>query len=172
MATTTPNLTTAEQVREVIAASIEQTEPQFTILRVLREKYNGKRYDKRVEKALEEATGVDLLTVKHYGWTEIQWRSGADNCFHCGIIIARCEKNVVIDADYIERENPSYFSAAVERNEKRYALLDSESACERLTTLVNDYLEAEAKLLAAYEYGAPFHVVSYSIRKKLLGEKC
>ena len=135
---------TVEKLKDYIRSKMESTEPQRTILRVMRERFTGKRFDKRVLAALREATGIQLRDVRHYGWTEIAW-GPYGNAYT--IMIARAEKNVYINPDWIEKENGRYYGALDERNARRQKSLNDEDGLSRLAEITNLF-NTKAKELA------------------------
>jgi molybdopterin converting factor small subunit len=137
---------TVVNLREIIAQEMEPTEPQDTILRVLKEEFEGKRLTVKVEERLRRATGDEIRILKHHGWTDLvseRYWANQGNKGGCCLMVARSETNVIIDTEWMERENARYFSALRERNARRQLLLSRPDLIDFAEHLIQQYLDAK-----------------------------
>jgi hypothetical protein len=174
-------------VIDLIAAIENQrkpTEPQRTILRVLKERFEGKMLTKRVIEALREATGDDSIRdIRQYGHTEIEWGNyrygGSSKAANAGMLsIARCEKNVYINTSEIRDMNHFYFEGTDFVNAQIDRILSMPEAVSDLASDIEAYRVAKAILDAARKQitaqcvqDAPFGMLHYEIDKLIDGEE-
>jgi len=142
---------TTEDLQAIMQGHTEDTDTPNKILAALR--YNdGKQLTKTTVKKMIEATGIeDLRIVKQFGMTNLGWgqsRGGLTTTAH-ELLIAHREKNVVIDADWIEENNACFFRAARERNADRAMLLSDPSKLDEMAAAINEWRAACRRLKAA-----------------------
>ncbi len=137
------------KLRELIESRMEPTEPQNSILALLKAR-EGKRIDKRLIAMLNTAVpGHDIRLSLQYGMAKIAW--GGWGLYDSGdvggaLFLSGGTKNLCVNtADILER-NCAYFSALVERNEKRRAALNSAYDLRILEEAINAYIQARDRL--------------------------
>jgi hypothetical protein len=131
-------------IQEIIESRIESNEPQDTILAYLKEN-DGKKLTVRDAKKLSELTGQEIHIDKRFDMTHIEWGTYQQRRVTGGssLLVAYSEKNVVIDANWIEEKNPAYFSAKDERNEKRQEMLAQPEKMAELQIKIGEYKAAK-----------------------------
>jgi hypothetical protein len=168
----------------ILCGLIRPTEPQATMLRVLRERFQGKLLSKRVLDALKEATGDDTITdrrqygMTHLEWGNYHWAKDNDPRPKGSLLLAHTVKSVYIDADDIVKRNPCYFEDAAENNAQIEDLLQHSDVIRDLERQIESYHalkvqldELKGRILLRTAHGGTFGVLRYEIDKILDGEK-
>jgi hypothetical protein len=141
------SIMTVEEVRKIIEEGREDNTIPKKIVEVLKP-YNGKKFTVRHEKELQEKVGPLVRLMKKYGWSELNWGNGSSEC--ASIMLARTEKFVEIDTDWILKENARWFSALDGRNARRDELLSDPRILQKAADIVNDYRQARRELEAFF----------------------
>lgn len=142
-----------------IKAEIEGEREDNTLVKAIIEAlrpHNGKKLTVRHEAELKKVDS-EARIVKKYGWTALSWSGGYD------LMLSRTEKNVVIDTDWIVKENARCFSALEKRNAFRDELLRNDELLERTAKAITAYQEAarELKELLTHEnFDSSVHVLN------------
>jgi len=111
-----------DKVRNAVEDSLQPTELTDTIMRVLEEN-NGKRFDKRIMDKLKAALPPlrYFYVTKSLGWTQLHFGDEWEKTRF--ITISRQNKNVVIDCDFIRKENLGHFQGKHDNNAEKLAYL-------------------------------------------------
>jgi hypothetical protein len=146
---TTQKATSPTTVREAVEASIEDTEPQDTILAHIRAKWHEKRLNKRLVEELNAlCPGWHIYTQTGYSATYLRgWPAGGgppEERF--SLRLAPMDKNAIIDANYIEKANGGWFHALKVRNEARRLLLADPDALAELELIIAQHKDLDARL--------------------------
>lgn len=126
--------------RQIIKDSMEPLEPARTILRLFQEN-EGKRYDIRFIKKVEEAIGMDCRIERIAGKTKLAIRSEP----YLDFVVAYQTTNVRISTETFKKINIWYLQAAEERNARRQSVLDTDQP-EILDKRIKDFVEAREAL--------------------------
>jgi len=141
-----------KDIHDVLQSNLEDLSTPMTIIDVLRP-HNGKRLTKRHAEAISATLGGRRVYIrKQYGMTSIEFGGygiQADPDNGGSLLLTHTETNVVIDCDDIIKRNPAYFSAAQERNEQRWALMEDEQRLRRVADAINAYRTACRMIEAA-----------------------
>jgi hypothetical protein len=129
---------------DLIRATIEPTEPQDTILRILREEFEDVKLGKydskaklRIRDRLREVTGNPSI-----GWRRSRgWSIVWEGCVF-GLNLGY-ESSPVVDTKRIEEENTGLFSLLRKRNARRQELLTRPDQITFAEHLVKTYLDAK-----------------------------
>lgn len=159
---------TGQTIRGIIQGRMEASEPADTILQVL-ERFDGKRVDVRLDRALREATDdPNLRIVRLYGMTQIVSGDYARTNGQAGVcvLLSYQTTNARVDSSWVYDKNPAYYAARDARNKQRLAALYSEDAPERLAAAAMAYLAARASLRELLDE-AMFEPDRYAIQKEL-----
>jgi len=151
------------KIKAVIEKNIESQQPQFKLLEWLKANAEAKLLNEPLLKKMQEATGdYSLRIARSAGMTHVLWgfiKGGS-------LIVAHTEMRVHIDTKFIERENPSYFSALLKRNEIRRKALADEKAIEELEQTLEIFVAAREKLEKLMGHGTIFDQDRYHIEKE------
>ncbi len=143
-------------VREIINQAIEPNEPADSILAFLKAN-DGKRVDKRLIDKIAAETGDETIRLdKAHGMTRIEWggwrRYGGKEGGQ--LLLSHSDKNVVVDAAWVEEKNPAEFRARDERNAKRQQVTDEE--CSHLDEAIYLFKAARNKVRTMLAYEGKF----------------
>lgn len=164
MATTTATI----DVRKIIEDSIEPTEPQDTILRVLRTEFEGKTISRtshktnaRIAARLREATGLHDLGISHLGdMPRINWGPFGNQQW----LILGYDPAVTINTEWIQKENASCFEALSRRNTERRQLLDNLILLDEIGETIAEYIQAKRSIDRLLQY-EDLSVVRYDLER-------
>lgn len=156
-----------QQVRDILINGMEDTEPQETILRVLREKYEGKRILKGMIDCLKVATRNRSVQVKYLNdLTTLIWRAHGKNE---QLILAFTTSYVSIDTNKIENEyNPEFFGRLRARNSLREKALADDKLLDNLVDAVYKLKEARDLINRLTTAGEPLSAEAESIKGLIL----
>lgn len=158
---------TIQTIRAFVESQRESDEPDavLAILKAL----DGKPLTKRILDKLpggEERWRLSQFAAMTHLETRDYGRSGGHQGIH--LLMAHKTTCVMIDAAWVEDQNPAYFKGRRERNDLRNKVLSSPALLESMAYVLNRYADAKAKLDEAKEtldaltgYGLPFSPDSY-----------
>jgi hypothetical protein len=153
-------------LRRLIEESIEPTEPQDTILRVLKE-FEGKpcgpgavKTCKAIAGRLNAAAGRDDIHFSHmYGMTQIVW-DGRNS----GLLLGH-GSNVNVDTAFVAESGRGHFDILRERNARKLAILADPDLIPIAQSYVDTINLARFNLKELCAYGAPLDVVSSIVER-------
>lgn len=161
----------AGDIRCCLFLGWENTEPARKLLAVVKE-FSGKKITPKFHAALAVALPDAIVRTNPYplNTAEIEWGGYGKSGGRRGgrALIARQDKNVVLDAAFLERENVSYYAAADERNAERLVMLGKDDEIVALANAMVDKMVAERKM---NELLGVFGVAKYSIEEAVLGKE-
>jgi hypothetical protein len=136
---------TLETVRALLVSHYESNEPD-EVLAVLKA-HDGKQLTKRLLAKLPG--GEERWLIRQVAsMTSLEDRDYLQSQGNRGIhlLIAYQTKNIMIDAEWIEKYNPAYFEGRRERNQKREAVVGDPVLLQSMADALNGYSTAKAKL--------------------------
>lgn len=157
-------------IAQIIADSMEPTEAQDTILKLLKE-HEDKQLGKRVIDKLNEATDnrYKLRLSASGGMLHIAW--GDHNYHQTGkiggeLLIAHQLKNVTIRTADIEAKNPCYYSACKERNAVRERLLQNKKQVIEAQQIIDTLTTTIKAAKQLFKFGNPLNVISPEVGRE------
>jgi hypothetical protein len=160
---------TVDDVRAMLANERESDEPD-AILDIL-EKEEGKKITRRLlaklpggaeRWRLDYIAGMTHLEDRNYYMHDGNKKGG----FH--FLLQYASQGDTVSREAILKHNPAYFSARIERNEKRAACAESAGMCQAMADALTAYAAAKEALDAAKTrldgltaYGEPFSPDQY-----------
>lgn len=129
---------TAATVRALLTSKIESDFPDH-VLAALKTK-NAKPLTKKILEIMpEDPSKSGWYLNRNYGMTHLETYSYARNAgkFGYSFLMAYTESSGLIDVQFVEERNPSYFSGRRERNTARAELLSSDRKLEEIAVLMN-----------------------------------
>jgi hypothetical protein len=143
-------MTTAEEIRAHVAASLESDLPD-RVLEVIRQE-EGKILTKHILAKLpggeKEWRITHVATMTHLE-TWSYTRSQGNHGYH--FLVAYATVNVTIDPNFFVKHNVCYFDARKERNRKRIEAMNDAKACAAMARAIDRVRAARAELTAAEE---------------------
>ncbi len=166
---------TFQTVHDLIQSQYESDLPD-RVLQALRP-FDGKDITTRILAKMPALPGVTWRLKRNYGWTTLETSTyctpeGYANKTSLSLMLVRTEASVPLDTAWVERENPAYFSARVERNHARMEAMNTKptldacaDAMNRVQAAIAETRAAMASLAALTEYGSTLYPDHYDIER-------
>ena len=143
-------------IRETIEQQMEDVKTPCAVRNYLLQ-HEGKPLTKRHAAALSILIGHKVTIRKQFGMTHLEWeQKGADGQpENFSMLMAHAETNVLIPGpDWFVNHCAREISAAVERNDNRYKILNDPKRCQEIASAVQQYRTACHKLRTALDHNA------------------